>query len=287
MKAAVFAIAALISAASLAETTVDAAHPHAYGANVGWVNARGDVASGAVIGYTYCTGYLWSANCGWIALGNGPANGWQYSNSTASDWGVNHDGQGRLAGHAYGANIGWITFEQTYGQPRIDLRTGALSGYAWGSNIGWIGLSNAQAYVQSSLAPAPDSDGDALPDDYEYRHAGNLTRLDGRNGADGDGDGVSDLEEAGADTDPFNDADYLTILSLAIAGQDNTLQWTARPTRFYRLQALSALSAGGVWEDAGGGLIGPPAASPAEATVTGVTQTSRFYRVQAVMPLSE
>lgn len=60
-----------MQAASLhASTTIDPAHPYAYGANVGWVNARGDGAAGAVIGTAYCTGTVWSANCGWISLSN-------------------------------------------------------------------------------------------------------------------------------------------------------------------------------------------------------------------------
>lgn len=34
-----------------ADTTIDPAHSCAYGADVGWVNARGDVAHGAVLGH--------------------------------------------------------------------------------------------------------------------------------------------------------------------------------------------------------------------------------------------
>ena len=271
-----------------AGSTIDSAHPYAYGANVGWLNGRGDVTNGAVIGQAYCTGYVWSANCGWIGLGNGPTNGWRYANAVAGDWGVNHDGAGNLSGYAYGANIGWVAFEQTWGQPRVDLRTGILSGYAWGANVGWIGLSNAQAYVRTeNLAPGPDSDNDLLPDAYEYRHTNKLTVLSGLNGHDADGDGATDLAEAGADTDPLDDTDFLRIVSLGAAGTTNQVAWTARPTRLYRLEATNTLMRAGNWTEAGPGLLGPPAVSPMTQTVSGVTATTRFYRVQAVMPLSE
>jgi hypothetical protein len=34
----------------------------------------------------------------------------QYSNTSGTDYGVNHDGAGELFGYAWGANIGWIQF---------------------------------------------------------------------------------------------------------------------------------------------------------------------------------
>ena len=89
-----------------AATTINATNRCAYGANVGWLDARGNVANGASIGQFSCAGYVWSANCGWICLGNGPTNGSRYCNNQADDWGVNHDGAGALAGYAYGANVG-------------------------------------------------------------------------------------------------------------------------------------------------------------------------------------
>jgi hypothetical protein len=82
----------LLLAGEAAAATINATNRHAYGANIGWLDARGDAANGAVIGQFFCTGHVWSANCGWISLGNGPTNGWQYGNAAAADWGVNHDG---------------------------------------------------------------------------------------------------------------------------------------------------------------------------------------------------
>ena len=272
-----------------AGTTITPAHPDAYGANIGWINACGDVTNGAAVGRHYCTGYVWSANCGWIKLGSGtPANGHAYANDSATDWGVNHDGEGGLTGYAYGANIGWVTFEQTHGQPRVDLHTGKLGGYAWGANVGWIGLSNGLGFVRTTtLDPGPDSDGDLLPDAYEYTHTNTLAALSGLGGHDADGDGATDLEEGRADTDPLDNMDRLEIVSLETDAATNRMAWTSRPTRLYRLEATNSLAGGGAWPDAGPGLIGPSAVSPMTQTVTDVTAAVQYYRVKAVVPLSE
>src|SRR5215831_1880380 len=126
-------------------STIDPLNKFAWGANVGWMDWRGDTNHGAVIGDYVCSGYIYSANCGWINLGSGsPTNGIRYQNLGANDFGVNNDGLGNLRGYAYGANIGWINFENT-GAPKVDLRTGVLTGYVYSANCGWIGLSNAVA----------------------------------------------------------------------------------------------------------------------------------------------
>src|SRR5580704_18334990 len=100
------ALTAQLSTA-LATTTIDAANKYAYGANLGWMDWRGDTNNGAVIGEYVCSGYLYSANVGWINLGSGsPANQIQYQNNSASDFGINQDGLGNLRGYAYSANVG-------------------------------------------------------------------------------------------------------------------------------------------------------------------------------------
>src|ERR1039458_3266391 len=156
MKTKLFLLA-LISAFSLepsallhAATTIDAANRYAYGANIGWMDWRGDTNNGTVISECVCSGYIYSANVGWINLGSGsPANQIQYQNNSAADFGVNQDGLGNLSGYAWGANIGWVNFEQLSGKPKVNLLNGQMSGYVWSANCGWISLSNAVAYVQT------------------------------------------------------------------------------------------------------------------------------------------
>lgn len=270
-----------------ADSTVNAVHRYAYGANAGWIDARADGTNGAVLGQSFCAGYLWSGNVGWIGLGNGPTNGWHYSNASAGDWGVNHDGAGRLTGFAYGANIGWLTFEQTHGQPRIDLLTGNLSGYAWGANVGWISLANSQAHVRTdTLGAGPDTDGDGLPDAWELQKAGDLVTLDALD-PDSDDDGVPDTDEYGADTDPLDPASRLAISAFQRAGGTDAATWPAAQTRLYRLMQADSLTAAPlVWADSGHGLIAPDGSPEITRGVSDPAATQRFYRVQAVVPLS-
>jgi len=272
-----------------AATTINDSNKYGYGANVGWMNVRGDVTNGAVIGEFCCSGYVYGANIGWIHLGDGtPDNGYEYSNTSATDYGVNHDGLGRLRGYAYGANIGWINFE-TNGAPRVDLDTGILSGYAYGANVGWISLSNAYAFVQTdSLSSAPDSDGDGIADAWEYRETGGLGTLSA-DGHDADNDGATDVQEYGADTDPELDTDSLRITDLTIPNDtDAVLTWTTRQTRRYRVSLAPALTGAPAWVDSGLGLQPPDAGTETVRTVPGgASATSRFYRVKSVVPLSE
>ena len=280
------AACAALAAAARADSSIDATNKYAYGANVGWVNLRGDATNGVVVGQFTCRGYAYAANVGWIRFGNGaPANGIRYGNAAIGDCGVNHDGAGRLAGFAYGANVGWIQFEAARGNPRIDLATGKMSGYAYGANVGWIGLSNLQAHVETDfLAPGPDTDFDGIPDDWELERAGDLTTL---GGSYPDGDDVPDVDEYRADTDPLA-GEHLEIVSLARTAGSNVVAWTARPTRLYRVEASNAMPIGAsaAWEDVVGGLVGPGVNSPMEQAVTAPADAAQFYRVRAVVPLS-
>ena len=270
--------------AARAATTINAVNQLAYGANIGWLNARADGTNGAAIGQSFCSGAMWGANVGWISLGHGPTNGFTYSNASATDWGVNHDGIGNLRGYAYGANIGWIHFE-TNGNPRVDLLTGALSGHAWGANVGWISLSNSQAFVQTDiLAPGPDSDGDGIPDAYELARTGSLTNLTAS--GDADNDGSPDVDEYHADTHPADDTSYLHITDFAKLATTGRVTWTVAPTRLYRLEHSPTATNGAPWVDSGLGVIAP-GAGPTLTSEAAVPATStRFFRAKAVVPLA-
>ena len=277
-----------------AATTINPANRFAYGANIGWVDWRGDTANGAVIGEFVCSGFIYATNVGWIHLGDGtPANGIRYQNNSATDFGVNHDGAGNLRGFACGANIGWLNFTNraadgsTFDGPKVDLSTGRLSGYVYGANVGWISLSNLFAFVQTDNIPmGPDSDGDGIPDNWELHYAGNLTTLNGT--GDNDGDGISNAREYLADTNPLDPSSALRVTSFIAnsGGSANTITFTSRPTRRYEVQERTTLESGGLWSDSGLGLIAPDAGATTTRAFADAPSPTRFFRVEANRPLS-
>jgi hypothetical protein len=268
-----------------AATTINPANFGAWGANIGWLNWRGDVANGAVIGEYVCSGFIWGANVGWINLGNGtPVNGIQYQNNAANDCGVNMDGLGNLRGLAWGANIGWVNFH-VLGVPKLDLKTGNFSGYVWGANVGWISLSNGFALVQTdSIRPGVDVDGDGIADAWERIKFGNLAAANAT--SDADGDGASDLKEYQADTNPLDPTSYLrfTVYAASPGGSPATAIWTSAETRCYRLWGTTELSPA-IWSDLGLGLITPDAGATTTRGFADAAAPHRFYRVEAVRPL--
>ena len=144
-------------------SSVDASTPYAWGQNIGWCNTYADD-SGLAMTPAILSGYLWCQNVGWLNLGDGsPDTPPHYSNTTASDFGVNHDGAGGLSGYAWGQNIGWINFDTTGdGGSQVTVSPeGAFSGYAWAQNVGWINFDSG--YGKQLV----DTDGDTVPDAFE------------------------------------------------------------------------------------------------------------------------
>jgi hypothetical protein len=280
-----FIVATLLAAVPLhAATTIDPVNHYAYGANIGWVNCVADTTHGAVIGEYVCSGYIYSANVGWINLGSGaPANSIAYQNNSSGDFGVNNDGLGNLRGYGYSANVGWIDFE-TNGAPAVDLRTGILSGSVWSANCGWISLSNNIAYVQTDTISPGLLDTNGLPIAWELIFFGQT----GVNpNGDPDGDGMSNYEEYLAGTNPTNADSNLKITaeSFTQKGANATITWSSVPSRLYYLEQTTDLDSTN-WSDSGLGLISPSVGPDTTADFTDTPVPARFYRVQAVLPLS-
>jgi hypothetical protein len=281
-------IVATVSACSLqpaawvhAATTIDTTNRYAYGANLGWLDWRGDTNSGAVIGEYVCSGCIYSGNCGWINLGSGlPANGIYYQNNSAADFGVNQDGSGNLRGYAWGANIGWIHFE-TNGAPRVDLATGNMSGHVWSANCGWISLSNAFARVQTGAIQQGALAPNGLPIAWLLSNFGTTNVLAG---ADPDLDGLSSSQEYLAGTNPNDAGSVLKITSLTRgmpAGTNTFLQWASQPTRFYAVQSRPSLTSDS-WAD----LVVLPSAGAGSAGFADANPTNDFFRIRAYRPLT-
>ncbi|MCC6233451.1 MAG: lamin tail domain-containing protein, partial [Verrucomicrobiales bacterium] len=118
-----------------------------------------------------------------------------------------------------------------------------------------------------------DADGDGLPDTWEQAHFGNLSALAED---DADLDGLSNLGEYLAGTDPRDDASVFRVRAVS-SPAGIVLRWTAVGSRIYEVQQRASLESGD-WTTlltltgAGEKQVEDPV--PAEAH-------SRFYRVVA------
>ncbi|MCX6876816.1 MAG: hypothetical protein NTW21_23840 [Verrucomicrobia bacterium] len=266
-------------------STISATDKFAYSANAGWIDFRTSAADGVVATESYLAGKAYAANFGWIDLGDGsPANGHTYSNTSASDFGVNLAASGALTGYAYAANVGWLNFEQSYGQSRLDFLTGKFTGYAYAANLGWIALDTPSSDLVTTSLATPDTDGDGIGDAYEMRYCGTLRVMNAI--SDTDHDGASDRSEYAANTQPKNPADRLRIVSQShtAAFTQVALTFTSKPNRLYTIERDT--DGVGAWAASGLGLFAPDSGATTLRTFGYPAGPRRFFRVVAHLPLS-
>jgi len=161
----------LAAAVALADSTINADNKYAYGANVGWINARGDITNGAVIGDFKCWGYMYGANIGWISLSNAVANGFVRTdsfgegpdtngNNIPDDWEKDragnlstltltgdYDNDGVLDPDEYRANTDPMNRDSFLGITAL-----ARSGNATTSEVTWASTPTRLYYVEKNTA---------------------------------------------------------------------------------------------------------------------------------------
>jgi Bacterial TSP3 repeat len=274
-----------------AASTINSTEAYSYGANIGWMNWRPSAADGVEIDEYVLSGYIYGANVGWINMGNGtPTNHIQYSNASATDFGVNYQidpmlpGKAILRGYAYGANIGWINFENT-GNPRLRFSDGRLEGYAYSANCGWINLGDGTFAVKTDfVAPGLDTDSDGLADAFEFLYLGGFAGLPN---VDTDGDGMTNLQEYLEGTDPTlpNDRLRITLYSTNSGGINSPITWTSTLSRLYQIEVNPDLNPLNWTNDLTFGVITPDIGTFTSRNVTSVAGPKRYYRVRAIRPL--
>ena len=126
-------------------------------------------------------------------------------------------------------------------------------------------------FVITTLA---DNDRDGLPDNYEATYGLNTNDVTDALG-DLDLDGMRNVDEYRAGTDPVNPASYLRVDANATSGQA-TVQVSAVSNRTYTVQYSDALNSG-QWRKLGD--IFARATNRVETFTDPSTTTNRFYRV--------
>lgn len=290
MKKTILLALTTLTGVAFADSTIDSTQKYAYAANAGWLNAKWSASpvEGVVVSEHVLSGRIYSANFGWIDLGDGsPSNGYAYSQS-GGEFGVNNEG-GRLTGLAYGANIGWISFDWVVGddlnEPKIDLSTGKFSGLAYSANVGWIKFdASASAFLETDSMLCPDSDTDGIADWWERQNAGNLTTYNAS--SDKDKDGVIDLDEYLALTDPEDPKSFMQATGTYAAGATTfSLTFSSNEGRLYEIETGTDLIG---WADSGLGTFAPDSGNSTTRVITIVgspTEERRFFRAIAVKPL--
>ncbi|MEW6303953.1 MAG: RHS repeat domain-containing protein [Verrucomicrobiota bacterium] len=137
------------------------------------------------------------------------------------------------------------------------------------------GAGNLLRQLRTSIT---DSDSDGLDDAWETTHFGSLAR-DGS--GDFDSDGVTDLHEFMAGTNPNDNASLLQVTEASsTAGVSFTIQWASIPGKAYRVQYTDSLDPVN-WKNLGGDVTATGAtSSKTDPNVT--ANTRRFYRVVAL-----
>lgn len=128
--------------------------------------------------------------------------------------------------------------------------------------------------MQYLLDTGPSGSPDGMPDSWMMTHFGSSTPVAGlsRAGDDPDGDGMTNLEEFRAGTNPRSAGSSLKISSFSY----NNVQWTARSHELYELQSSTDLTN---WSRA----TGPVVPVTTTGTASGFADPSvghQFYRIK-------
>jgi hypothetical protein len=144
------------------------------------------------------------------------------------------------------------------------------------------GIPNALEASLGSDYENPDTDGNGLPDGWEYNYFHQVTGTDPN--ADPDGDGMSNRQEYLAGTTPTDATSVFKILStMPDTNGTMTITWSCVPGKRYQVYFRDSLNSGPDWQ-----LVIPDSILATTTTTNYVTTISgnvqRFYKVGVVNP---
>ena len=163
-----------------------------------------------------------------------------------------------------GAWTGTITVQET--ATNVFLR--ALGG---GGRFG-----TGNNFVVESLV---DTDGDGLADSWEQRHFGSLDGAYGGSGDDPDGDGLTNLQEFRAGTDPRDGVSSVRIAATRFLGGQMEITFPSVAGKTYRIERTDSLT-NPFWTVVAENIAGTGADVDVLARTDG--QRSGFYRVRVL-----
>jgi Tol biopolymer transport system component len=159
-------------------------------------------------------------------------------------------------------DTGWTSWVS---QPAFSADQSHLAFLGWDAGLVSGDLNGAGDVFAGGLnnLPALDSDGDGIPDWWMIQYFGHPTGQAGDLSLaqdDADGDGMSNLQEYLAGTDPTVPTSFLALnIAPVVPGTSAVLQWTAAPGKTYQLLSTTNLS-NDVWSvvpgSAGAGAAG-------------------------------
>jgi alpha-D-xyloside xylohydrolase len=150
----------------------------------------------------------------------------------------------------------------------------ATLGWHYAAPFVWIKLNHPGG--QSQISFGPDSVGDGISDSWRLTYFGSAATTNSASCAqcDPDGDGMTNLQEYLAGTDPTKANSVLRIISLD--GGARMIVWNSAPGKNYRVLATANLATGFVPVS---GTV-PSAGTTTSFTDPGPVTTNKFYRVQ-------
>lgn len=175
------------------------------------------------------------------------------------------------------------------GCQRSDPKGGSLSNYSFAVN-GYYNSIAPQGdairifnYVRLVRDYPPDADsvGDGIPDWWRAQYFGGTgmtTNSQSCASCDADGDGLSNLDEYGADTNPRTNTSSLAVLRIVAGTNDVSLQWIGGSIAWQRLEYCSDLASNqwtGILTNA------PPTSATNSAVIGAPPATNAFYRIKA------
>ncbi len=259
---------------------------------VAWGWTAGELAALSVLinDQTVTVGGQWS--------GNGPVVGTRAGNTDAfrrtgtSDTNSAADWSWSTGVTSWGATNEGLTLPWVTGTP-VNLSPSSLV-FSNGIFTGFLAASPQASGVRMTLKdgakhtgisapfdiiePAPDTDGDMLPDAWELTNGTNPATPD--TVLDTDGDGFSNLAEYYAGTDPQSAASVLRVEATGPTGGQFNLAWPAHPGRLYRVFSSPDLTS---WNWVAGHIYLPASAGTQNATIP-APATRQLYRVHLLTP---